>query len=185
MRAEPLAVSVARVGREIELRRHTDADEDILTAKGVAAALEIGARLRGDYNLAVSTGAQRATQTLACFLAALGEHVPGGVVVEPGLRSQVEDRWRAAYQKAGNGALDALREADPGLVAEDSERLAAALGRILDALPDGGRALAVGHSPTNEAAVLGLTGELVAPLAKGAGVLVLAGDEGYQLEHLE
>jgi broad specificity phosphatase PhoE len=173
------------VGEEIELRRHTDADEDVLTAEGVAAALEIGARLRGGYHLAVSTGAQRATQTVACFLAALGEQVPGGVVVEPGLRSQVEDRWRAAYQKAGSGALEALREADPELVAEDSERLGAALRRILDALPEGGRALVVGHSPTNEASVLGLTGEIVPPLAKGAGVGVLAGDDGYQVEPLE
>jgi broad specificity phosphatase PhoE len=184
MRAGPLAVSVAPVGREIELRRHTDADEDVLTAEGVAAALEIGARLRGGYHLAVSTGAQRATQTLACFLAALGRQVPGGVVVEPGLRSQVEDRWRAAYQKAGSGALDALREADPELVGEDSQRLGAALRRVLDALPDGGHALAVGHSPTNEAAVLGLTGEIVAPLAKGAGVLVVTRDDGYQVEPL-
>jgi broad specificity phosphatase PhoE len=173
------------VGREIELRRHTDADEDVLTAEGVAAALEIGARLRGGYDLAVSTGAQRATQTLACFLAALGQQVPGGVVVEPGLRSQVEDRWRAAYQKAGSGALAALREADPELVAEDSERLGAALRRILDALPDGGRALVVGHSPTNEAAVLGLTGEIVAPLAKGAGINVIAGEDAYRVEPLE
>jgi broad specificity phosphatase PhoE len=172
------------VGREIELRRHTDADEDVLTAEGVAAALEIGARLRGGYQLAVSTGAQRATQTLACFLAALGQQVPRGVVVEPGLRSQVESRWRAAYQKAGSGALDALREADPELVAGDSERLGAALRRVLDGMPDGGRALVVGHSPTNEAAVLGLTGEIVAPLTKGAGALVVARDEGYQVEPL-
>ncbi len=120
MRARPLAVSVARVRREIELRRHTDADGDVLTTEGVAAALEIGARLRGGYQLAVSTGAQRATQTLACFLAALGQQVPGGVMVEPGLRSQVEDRWRAAYQEAGSGALAAPREADPELVADDS-----------------------------------------------------------------
>jgi broad specificity phosphatase PhoE len=173
------------VSREIELRRHTDADEDVLTAEGMAAALEIGARLGGGYNLAVSTGAQRATQTLACFLAALGQRVPGGVVVEPGLRSTVEDRWRAAYQQAGSGALGALRDADPGLVAEDSERLGAALRRVLEALPDGGRALVVGHSPTNEAAILGLTGEIVAPLAKGAGVRVVAGEDGYQVEPVE
>jgi broad specificity phosphatase PhoE len=170
------------VGRQIELRRHTDADDDVLTADGVAAALEIGARLQGGYDLAVSTGAQRATQTLACFLAALGEKVPGGVAVELGLRSQVEDRWRAAYEKAGSGALDALRDADPELVAEDSERLGAALRAVLDTLPEGGRALVVGHSPTNEAAVLGLTGEIVAPLRKGAGVLVLAGDDGYHVQ---
>jgi broad specificity phosphatase PhoE len=173
------------VGREIELRRHTDADGEVLTTEGVATALEIGARLRGAYALAVSSGAQRATQTLACFLAALGEQVPGGVVVEPGLLSQVEDRWRAAYQKAGSGAVRALREADPELVAEDSERLGAALVRILEGLPDGGRALVVGHSPTNEAAVLSLTGEIVAPIAKGAGVLLVASDEGYQIEALE
>ena len=173
------------MGKEIELRRHTDAAEDVLTAAGVEAALAIGAQLRGRFELAVSSGAQRATQTLACFLAALGQPVPGGVVVEPGLRSQVEDRWRAAYQKAGSGALDALREADPELVADDSQRLGAALQRVLDRLPEGGRALAVGHSPTNEAAILGLTGQIVPPLAKGAGVLVATEDDRYQVEALD
>jgi broad specificity phosphatase PhoE len=173
------------VSREIELRRHTDADGDVLTAEGVQAALEIGASLRGGYHLAVSTGAQRATQTLACFLAALGQQVPGGVVVEAGLRSQVEDRWRAAYQKGGSGALEALREADPELVAEDSERLGSALRRVLEGLPHDGRALVVGHSPTNEAAVLGLTGEFVAPLAKGAGVFLVADEGGWQIEPLD
>jgi hypothetical protein len=106
-------------------------------------------------------------------------------VVEPGLRSQVEDRWRAAYQKAGSGALEALRESDPELVADDSARLGAALCRVLDGLSEGGRALVVGHSPTNEAAVLGLTGEIVEPLAKGVGVRLVADDGGYQVEPLE
>ena len=68
----------------------------------------------------------------------------------------------------------------------DPRKTAAALRRVLDGLPDGARALVVGHSPTNEAAVLGLTGEIVAPLAKGAGVLVVAGDDdGYLAELLE
>ena len=171
--------------REIEIRRHTDADGDFLTAEGVRAALAIGARLSGDFDVAVSTGAQRATQTLACFLAARAQHVPAGVVVEPGLRSEVEDRWRSAYKMAGSGTLEALQDADPELVAEDSKRLGAALGRVLDYLPDGGRALVVGHSPTNEAAILGLTGEMVAPLAKGDGVLVVADGEEYSVEPLE
>jgi broad specificity phosphatase PhoE len=173
------------VAREVELRRHTDAEDDVLTEKGVAAALEIGARLRGGYHLGVSTGAQRATQTLACFLAALGERLPGGVVVEPGLRSSHEDRWRAAYRESGSGELEALRQADPELVAEDSERLGAALRRVVERLPEDGRALVVGHSPTNEAAVLGLTGKIVAPLAKGAGVLVIADEEGYRVETID
>jgi hypothetical protein len=50
------------------------------------------------------------------------------------------------------------------------------LRQVLDAVPDGGRALVVGHSPTNEAAVLGLTGQMVAPLGKGEGVLVTEAD---------
>jgi broad specificity phosphatase PhoE len=97
------------MAKEIELRRHTDSDGDSLTEDGVRAALEIGAKLRGSYELLVSTGAQRATQTIACFACSLGERVPRGVVVESGLRSKVEDRWRRAYQEAGSGELGALR----------------------------------------------------------------------------
>jgi broad specificity phosphatase PhoE len=173
------------MARYVELRRHTDADGDVLTQEGVRAATEIGARLDGGYDLLVSTGAQRATQTLACFLAALGECVPGGVMVEAGLRSEREDRWREAYEKAGSGALEAMRDADPEFVEADSAALGSALGRVLDALPDGGRALVVGHSPTNEAAVLGLTGEIVGPISKGAGVLLVAGDQGFRVESMD
>ena len=164
------------MARYVELRRHTDNDGDALTEDGVRAALEIGQTLAGGYVLLVSTGAQRATQTLACFAAMLRDPVPGGAVVEPGLRSRVEDRWREAYQRAGSGDLAALRDADPELVKEDSAVLGAALRRVLQRLPERGKALAVGHSPTNEAAVLGLTDEIVEPLGKGAGVLVI--DEG-------
>ena len=171
--------------KELELRRHTDNEGDVLSADGVRAALEIGARLTGGYEVAVSTGAQRATQTLACFLAALGQKVPGGVVVEPGLRSRVEDRWRAAYERAGSGTLGALRDADAELVEEDSAVLGSALRRVLDRLADGGRALVVGHSPTNEAAVLGLTGREVPPLGKGDGVLVVADERGFRIESLD
>jgi broad specificity phosphatase PhoE len=172
------------MAKYVELRRHTDADGDVLTPEGVQAALEIGTRLEGGYEILVSTGAQRATQTLACFLAGLGQKVPQGVVIEPGLRSGVEDRWRAAYEKAGSGTLEALREADPELVAEDSAALAAALRRVFDALPEGGRALVVGHSPTNEAAVLGLAGEIVEPISKGEGVLVVEQDGSFRVEKL-
>jgi phosphohistidine phosphatase SixA len=172
------------MAKYVELRRHTDADGDVLTPGGVRAALEIGSRLTGGYDLCVSTGAQRATQTLAGFLAGLGERVRQGVVVEPELRSRVEDSWRAAYEKAGSGGLEALREADPELVEEDSAVLATALRRVLDALPDGGRALVVGHSPTNEAAVLGLAGAIVEPISKGEGVLVVEENGAVRVEKL-
>jgi hypothetical protein len=106
------------------------------------------------------------------------------VVVEPGLRSQREDRWRAVAQEADGGDLGAMRAVDPGFVDEEAAALGAALGRVLEQLGDGDRALAVGHSPTNEAAVLGLTGEQVAPLAKGAGILVTEDQGTYRVEPL-
>jgi hypothetical protein len=62
--------------------------------------------------------------------------------------------------------------------------LAAALRRVLDALPEGGRALVVGHSPTNEAAVLGLVGEVVEPISKGEGVLVVEEDGALRVERI-
>ena len=173
------------MARFVELRRHTDNDGDVLTPDGVAAALRLGTGLAGGYRVAVSTGAQRATQTVGCLLAALGQLVPDGVVVEPGLRSQREDRWRALYQEAGSGELEAMRSVDPAFVSEEAAALGAALGRVLDRLGDGDRALAVGHSPTNEAAVLGLTGRLVAPLAKGAGVLITEDQGSFRVEALD
>ncbi len=92
----------------------------------------------------------------------------------PGLRSSVEDRWRAAAKAAGKGAdVEAMRRVDPALVEKETLLLGEALRSVFDALPDGGRALVVGHSPTNEAAVLGLTGTLVGPLGKGEGVQVV------------
>ncbi len=172
------------MAKYVELRRHTDDDGDALSGDGVRAALEIGAGLHGDYEVLVSTGAQRATQTLACFLAALGQKVPGGALVEEGLRSATEDRWKAAYQEAGSGELEALRSADPDLVEKDSAALGAALRRVLDRLPDGARALVVGHSPTNEAAVLGLTGEVVEPMSKGDGVLIVEDGSELRVERL-
>lgn len=168
----------------VELRRHTDNDDDALSTEGIRRALQIGARLEGNYELLVSSGAQRSTQTLGCFLAALGQRVPGGVVVEHRLRSELEDRWKAAYKKAGSGELDDLRSADPELVEKDSSTLASGLRRVLDRLSEGGRALVVGHSPTNEAAVLGLTGELVEAMSKGGGVLIVEDDGRHRIEPL-
>ncbi len=173
------------VAKRIELRRHTDNDGDVLTDQGTRAALAIGSSLGGGYALLVSTGAQRATQTLACFACALREPIPGGAVVEPGLRSEREDRWRDAYGEAGSGRLEDLRSVDPELVESESRILGEALGRVLERLGDDETALVVGHSPTNEAAVLGLTGAIVDPMSKGSGVLVTADGEGFGVEPLD
>lgn len=56
--------------KKIGLRRPTDNDGDVLIAEGVDAALRIGRGLSGDYQVMVSSGAQRATQTLACLAGA-------------------------------------------------------------------------------------------------------------------
>lgn len=162
------------MAKEIELRRHTDNEGDALTTEGVLAAVEIGRGFGGGYSFVAASDARRAIQTAGCMVAGLGEPVAGGVIVSAGLRSQREDEWRAAYQKAGKGDLASLREADPGLVAKDSAALAEGLRDLFDQLEAGGRALAIGHSPTSEAAIFGLTGEAVDPLGKGEGVVVRA-----------
>ena len=172
----------AAMARYVELRRHTDSDGDKLTDDGVRAAVALGKALNKSYRVVASSGAQRATQTAACVIAGLGEPIPDGVVVEPGMRSTREDRWRAAYRTAGAGDLESLRSADPELVRMDSEVLADGLRRTFERLEDGDRALVIGHSPTNEAAVFGLTGVIVGPMGKGEGVVIIETGDAYEVE---
>jgi broad specificity phosphatase PhoE len=172
------------VTKSVELRRHTDNDGDVLSAEGVTSAVEIGGRLGSDYDLIVSSGAQRATQAAACFLSGLGRHVRGGVVIDARFRSTVEDRWRAAYERAGAGDIDSFRSVDPDLVDSEARVLGGALADLFGRLSDGERALVVGHSPMQEVAVFGLTGQVVKPLAKGAGVLVTQNEDAYSLDAL-
>jgi broad specificity phosphatase PhoE len=169
------------VTKSIELRRHTANDGDVLTADGIAEAVRIGAALRGPYDLVVSSGAQRATQAAACFIAGSGLPVPGGVVVLDGLRSEHEDRWRDIYSKTRNGELAAFLEADRSFVELETERFIDALRGIAALVPNGGRALAVGHSPMIEAAVWGATGRTIAALGKGDGVVVVCDGDAFTL----
>jgi hypothetical protein len=75
------------------------------------------------------------------------------ITTAAGLRSSVENRWREAAKAAGRGAdLDAVRTIDPDLVERESLLLGSALRQVVDRLPESGRALVVGYSPTNEAA---------------------------------
>jgi broad specificity phosphatase PhoE len=159
--------------RYVELRRHTDSDGDALTPEGSQAAEAIGRdRLHPPYAGFISTGAVRATQMLEVLRSAAGQ-TDRPIVEIPGLRSPVEDRWREAADAAGKGAdLEAIRVVDPDLVETESRLLGMVLRQVVDSVPEGGRALVIGHSPTTEAAVLGLTGILVPPLDKGEGVLV-------------
>ncbi|CAN5858543.1 hypothetical protein BH20ACT6_BH20ACT6_21390 [soil metagenome] len=170
--------------KTVEVRRHTDNDGDRLSEEGVRQARQIGAELSPPYDLFVSTGAQRATQTVEIWQQALGDDSP--IQQEPGLRSDHEDRWKQAYQQAGSGELARLREVEPGFVDSECADLGAALGGVFDRIPAGGAALVCGHSPTNEAAVLGLTGVTIDPLGKGDGVRVMQGIDGsYRVHSLD
>jgi hypothetical protein len=77
------------------------------------------------------------------------------------------------------------RQSTPDLVERESWLLGSALRQVAEELPEGGRALVIGHSPTNEAAVLGLTGQVVPPLGKGEGILLTEAGGSYQAEPLD
>jgi broad specificity phosphatase PhoE len=171
--------------RYVELRRHTDNEGDRLTPQGIADAERIGRDgLTPPYAAFVSTGARRASEMLAILRAAAGqEETP--ITEATGLRSLVEDRWREAAKAAGKGAdLDAIRAVDPELVERESRLLATTLRQVIESVPEGGRALVVGHSPTTEAAVLGLVGQVIPPLGKGEGVVLTEDGGRYQVEPL-
>ena len=172
--------------REIELRRHAarEKDADALSPKGRAHAEQVGRSLPADYAAIFVSPARRASETVAWFLRGSGQPLPDHAVV-PGLSSEVEDRWRAAGKGAGSPRLDAIQAQDPELVAEESARLAATVAELIDGVPDGGRALAVGHTPLIEAAVFGLTGAIVEPVGECEGVALARDEQGaYRIREL-
>jgi broad specificity phosphatase PhoE len=160
--------------RALELRRHAprDPDADALSEQGRALALSVGKDLPGGYAAVFTSPARRAAETAAWFLRGLGQQLPQDHGVAEGLASPVEDRWRSAARAAGTGRIDAVRERDPELVEEESTRLAEAVRALLAQIPEGGRGLAVGHSPLIETAALGLTGAVIEPLSECEGILV-------------
>lgn len=167
--------------KTVEVRRHTDNDGDQLSEEGVHQARRIGETLSPPYDLFVSSGAQRATETVKIWQLAVGDDSP--VQQEPGLRSDDEDRWRQTYERAGSGRLADMRNVEPGFVDAECADLGAALGGVFERIPAGGSALVCGHSPTNEAAVLGLTGVSIEPLGKGTGVRVVRNDDETYAVH--
>ena len=168
--------------KRVELRRHTDAVGDFLSDQGIEAAQEIGGRLAGGYRFAISSGAQRATETIERFLEGLGESPPDGVRVDDRFRSEIEGRWKTAYERAGAGDIRSFLSADPELVTMEARRFGNALRSVFDELREGEAALIVGHSPMQEAAVYGLTGQIVEPLGKGAGVIVFEDKGSFSIE---
>ena len=108
------------------------------------------------------------------------------ITAATGLRSSVENRWRDAAKAAGKRAdLKDIRAIDPDLVERESWLLGLALRQVVAGLPEGGRALVAGHSPTTGAAVLGLAGLVVPPLGKGKRVLLVEDGGDYRVKPLD
>jgi phosphohistidine phosphatase SixA len=139
--------------RALELRRHAprEPDEDRLSKDGQALALHIGKNLPGGYVALFTSPAQRAAETAAYFLRALGAQLP-----------QV------------HGVSEELASDDP-------DRLAAGVRKILSEIPDGGRGLAIGHTPLIERAVQALTGDEIAPLKECEGVVLEQEEDRIEL----
>src|SRR5688572_14980919 len=153
--------------RYVELRRHTDNDGDKLSEQGVADAEAIGRTgLNPPYAAFISTGAERATEMLRILRRAAGQdEIP--ITTEAGMRSSVEDRWREAAKVAGKGAsIEEMRAVDPDLVEHETQLLGSALQRVVQGLPEGGRALVVGHSRQTRRPSPGWLGRRSPPSAK-------------------
>lgn len=70
-------------------------------------------------------------------------------------------------------------------LAGSPEEISSLVAGFFEEIPDGGKGLAVGHTPLIEEAVLGLTGVQVDPLAECEGVrLVRVADGSLSLEEL-
>jgi phosphohistidine phosphatase SixA len=141
--------------RELELRRHArrDPDADRLSPEGRAQAEDLGRSADVGYAAVFVSPAQRAAETAALILRGAGSQLPPDHAVVPGL---------------GGG------DASGGT----PESMAAGIRALLDATPEGTRALAISHTPFVERAAFGLSGREVPPMRECEGILVIADDDG-------
>jgi phosphohistidine phosphatase SixA len=106
----------------------------------------VGRTLAGGYSVVFVSPAQRAAETVAWFLRGRGEPLPPSHAVIPGLAAKDNDGSPLA--------------------------LAGVVAALIDAVPEGGRGLAVSHTPLIERAVLGISVLEIEPLGECEGVLL-------------
>ncbi|MGZ5214484.1 MAG: histidine phosphatase family protein [Actinomycetota bacterium] len=140
--------------RQLEIRRHArrNPKADRLSTAGRAQAEDVGRTATTSYDVVFVSPSQRAAETAAWFLRGAGRQLPDHEVV-PGL-----------------GGRDASGGSPTGM--------AAGVRALLDRVPDGGRGLAISHTPLVEHAALGLTGAEIDPLRECEGILVTLEDDG-------
>lgn len=138
--------------RTLEVRRHARRDPaaDRLSVAGQAQAEDVGRGLDVAFDVVFVSPAQRAAETVAWMLRGVGAPLPPHAVV-------------------------------PGLAARDNDgsplAMAGVLSALLDAVPEGGRGLAISHTPLIERAVLGLAARDVEPLGECEGVVLAREDD--------
>jgi len=150
------AVREAATVKQLELRRHAPRDPpaDRLSDAGRARAMEVGREQQDVAYAAVFVSpAERAAETVAWFLRGAGQQLPLLHVVVPGLAGKDQT------------------EGSP-------EGMATGIRSLLGQLPDGGRGLAISHTPFVERAALGLTGHEVEPMRECEGLLITLRDDG-------
>ena len=159
--------------RYVELRRHTDNEGD-RPGRAAPALCRVRVHRRGPRHPDAGNLAARGRPGRH------PDHRGDGAAVLGG--ESLARRGQGSGQAAD---LKDIRAIDPDLVERESRLLGSALRQVVAGLPEGGRALVAGHSPTTEAAVLGLAGLVVPPLGKGNGVLLVQDGGDYQVEPLD
>jgi phosphohistidine phosphatase SixA len=143
--------------RTLEIRRHAKRDPaaDRLSEAGRAQAEDAGRSLAESYDVIFVSPAQRAAETVAWMLRGRGVQLPPHAVV-------------------------------PGLAAKDNDgsplAMAGVLSALVDAVPDGGRGLAISHTPLIERGVLGLLAREIEPLGECEGVVLSKRDDDSAVE---
>jgi phosphohistidine phosphatase SixA len=140
--------------KRLELRRHAsrDPNADRLSAAGRAQAEDVGRSAATAYAVVFVSPSQRAAETAAWFLRGAGVQLPDHEIV------------------SGLGGRDATGGSPTGM--------AAGVLALIDRIPDGGRGLAISHTPLVEHAALGLTGDGIEPLGECEGILITLQDDG-------
>lgn len=149
------------MARRLELRRHAprDPDRDALSPAGEALAERVGRSLAGPYDAVFTSPKDRAARTAAFFMKGLGQKLPERHGVAEGLSPPA-------------GTIDDATTA----------ALGAEVRRLLATVPEGRKGLAVGHTPSLEAAVASLTGQRVRAFAECEGVTLVEEHGAVRLE---
>jgi phosphohistidine phosphatase SixA len=138
--------------KTLEIRRHAKRDPaaDRLSEAGRAQAEDVGRSLDDAYDVIFVSPAQRAAETVAWMLRGKSAQLPPHAVV-------------------------------PGLAAHDNDgsplAMAGVLSALVDAVPEGGRGLAISHTPLIERGVLGLLAREIEPLGECEGVVLTKRDD--------